>query len=151
MNSRDAQALIRMVESNWRFDLGPARDLWRSALTRYDAEIATRAVERLSKSLKRIDLTDLCETIEAMTPAKPQLEQPSSKAVPPPEWVFVWGFARFVRQPTVDRALPQQEPFCDPTSMLTADEYEQLRSEWEHAGAAKSKVFSHVIDALPTI
>jgi hypothetical protein len=74
VTEREAQEIIRMVESNWSFDLGDARALWRDALVRYDAELATQAVARLARTRlrgRRPDLPDLLELIEMNAPSLP--------------------------------------------------------------------------------
>lgn len=69
MNEREAQEIIRMVESNWRFDLGAARSLWRTELLRFDAGIVTKAVARLARTQgRRVDLVDLLAVAESMSP-----------------------------------------------------------------------------------
>lgn len=50
MEPREAQEIIRMVESSWLCDFGPAgRELWRQMLEPYDAELATRAVAEMAR------------------------------------------------------------------------------------------------------
>lgn len=73
MTGREAQEVVRMVESNWRFDLGPARALWREELLPFDAELATKAVAKLARELhRRPDLSDLRDLLIRLTPALPQ-------------------------------------------------------------------------------
>lgn len=70
MTEREAQEVVRMVESNWRFDLGSARALWREELVRFDAELATKAVAKLARELhRRPDLSDLLDLLRQMAPA----------------------------------------------------------------------------------
>jgi hypothetical protein len=67
-------------------------------------------------------------------------EEPSQKrGVAAPEWVWVWSWARLFREPTEQRMFPQQEWQGDPTTMMTTDEYEELRKEWKQAGSPKSR------------
>lgn len=73
MTEREAQEVVRMVESNWRFDLGTARGLWRSELMPFDAEMATQAVAKLARELhRRPDLSDLRNLLLRMSPALPK-------------------------------------------------------------------------------
>jgi hypothetical protein len=125
-----------MVESNGRFDLGPARTLWRDALLNYDPEIAVKALGKLSKTTKRIDLSDLCEMIVAMTPRQPQAEEnPQKLSTEVPEWCWVWFWARLHREPPELRSLPQQDS-GDPEA-LTQKQYMKLQREWVAAGSPK--------------
>jgi hypothetical protein len=55
------------------------------------------------------------------------------------EWVWVWSWARLQRSPTETRMFPQQESQSDPTTIMTTDDYEELRKEWKLAGSPKSK------------
>lgn len=70
MTDREAQDLIRMIESNWSFDLEGARPMWREQLLPFDAEIATQAIVRLARtSPMKPRLYDVLEVIRAMSPA----------------------------------------------------------------------------------
>jgi hypothetical protein len=72
VTDREAQELIRMVESNWSFDLETARPMWRAQLLPFDAEIATQAIVRLARTqTSRPRLADVLEVIRVMTPAVP--------------------------------------------------------------------------------
>lgn len=80
MTEREAQEVVRMVESNWRFDLGTARSLWREELVRFDAEVATKAVAKLARELhRRPDLSDLLSILGRLTPALPRPVCPTCK------------------------------------------------------------------------
>ena len=52
----------------------------------------------------------------------------------PPEWVFVWWWLRFKRDPQVMDALPQQERWATP---MGRSDYDRYRGEWLEAGAPK--------------
>ena len=137
MRERDAQDIIRMIEANWRMDLAQARSIWRTALVPLDAAIAMQAVERLAtKQGRRIDLIDVLQTYEAICPPRTQVpKEPEIKATEPMEWVFIWKWARFARQPPELRSMPQQAEWVAET--LTGDEYAELKKEWVAAGAPK--------------
>jgi hypothetical protein len=49
-----------------------------------------------------------------------------------PEWVHVWFWLRFLREPQMMTPLPQQE---DDPDKMSDGEYEQLRNEWRRVGA----------------
>lgn len=69
---------------------------------------------------------------------EPKPELPSR---PPkhPEWVWVWSWCRNLRAPRNLRPFPQQQDFADPDTVISMDEYEQLRQEWETAGSPKAQ------------
>ena len=51
-----------------------------------------------------------------------------------PEWYWVWTWCRWIRHPREDRSLPQQRDYVDPTTVMTQDQYEELRAEWLESG-----------------
>lgn len=165
MNERDAQELIRMVEANWHFDLGPAREMWRNDLMVYNAEIATLALSELARRQPlKVNLADLIEAIHAVEErgrrqaAEDRRKEEDAKALAEgrrgyacPEWAHVWSWdrnrtvARWEkdRVPYKDRnfrGFPQQEDWTDPSTVLSKEEYEALREEWLAAGSPKEKV-----------
>lgn len=70
MNNREAQEIIRMIESNWHMDLDSARKIWRDALVKYDADLVSRVVAdvatRGSKS-HYLQLDELLDAVHAAT------------------------------------------------------------------------------------
>lgn len=69
MTDREAQDIIRMIESNWSFNLEKARPMWREQLLPFDAEIATQAVVRLARtSTLKPRLYDVLEVIRTLSP-----------------------------------------------------------------------------------
>lgn len=66
-------------------------------------------------------------------------EPEAKRGVAAPEWVWVWSWARLIRDPQEGRMFPQQESQSDPTTIMTTDEYEELRKEWLQAGSPKSQ------------
>lgn len=150
MNERDAQEIVRMVESNWGIDLATARGMWRTELLPYEVEQGVRAVAHLAKNLQwRPKLSDLVETLKMFkrrddeATAKPALVE--GKRGTPPEWVWVWSWARFIREPRDERSFPQEADFADSRRMLMQEQYEALRDEWVAAGSPRLK------DPFPTI
>lgn len=151
MNDIESQEIIRMVESNWHFDLGTARAMWRTELLMWDAETAIGALGRLGrKQSYKIVLADLVETMEmiarkkqekAKEEAKAQAEKrglanPSTYARP--EWTFVWAWCRFYRDPRETRYFPQQD--APPNESVTTADYESLKAEWVEAGRPRVSV-----------
>ena len=145
MTEREAQELIRMVESNWHFDLGPAREMWRTELVGYEAELGTRAIGFLAKkSHYKINLSDVVQAITMFERNARVDDATATKAIEEgrrgwatPEWVWVWKWARNSRDPIEERSFPQQQGHPD-DSMTTTD-YIALRDEWLAAGSPKDK------------
>ena len=150
MTDREAQEIIRMVESNWSFDLGQARQLWRDGLVRYPADVGTQAVIHLARHSKfKPTLSELLEVTNMFargteSPVGEQRAELPAVATErlargTPEWVWVWTWARWRRDPREERGFPQQLGHVDPTSMLSMEEYRDLLAEWKDAGSPKEK------------
>lgn len=151
MNDREAQELVRMIESNWHFDLGEAgRKMWRQEIMLYDAELAAKSLAHLARRASyKITLADLSQTLEmfARNLRADELRAADAKALTEgrrgyatPEWVWVWKWARQVREPTEDRAFPQMRDFADPQTVMPTADYDGLRDEWLAAGSPKEKI-----------
>jgi hypothetical protein len=151
MNDIESQEIIRMVESNWHFDLGTARAMWRTELLMWDPETAIRALSLLGrKQSYKIVLADLVETMEmiarkkqekAREEANRQAERrglTDARRFARPEWTFVWAWSRFYRDPRETRYFPQQE--APPTESMTTADYDALRAEWIDAGSPRLSV-----------
>ena len=164
MNERDAQEIIRIAESNWHMDLGPARAMWRSELMLYNAEVATLALAELGKKQPyKITIADLVEAIRTVEDrgrrqiAEDRRREEDARALKEgkrgyatPEWVHVWVWNRNQhvthwedkRVPHKQRKLrsfPQQQDWGDPDTRMTTTEYETLRQKWVDAGSPKEK------------
>lgn len=155
MNEREAQDIIRMVEANWHFDLGPARQMWRDELVLHDAELATKSVGHLAKRMQyKITLSDLVQTltmIERNARADDQTAQDSraiegKRGYATPEWVWVWMWCRNYREPQDWRTLPQQEGI--PELSMTTEDYGILKEEWVAAGSPKDKITASLVKSL---
>ena len=143
MNDREAQQLVRSIEEHWRTDFGDdGRRIWRDAMRYHDSVTASVAVQKLSETEsyppRVVDVREMIKKLEAdervNTPALP--EPPPG---PVPEWVLVWRWARYERDPQVNTAFPQQHPFHQPP-YLTDDEYRELHAEWLKEGAPGRKL-----------
>lgn len=149
MTDREAQDIIRMIESNWQMDLGTARSLWRAELVPHDAELATRAVTYLARKLtykpKLADLTQVLtmfsrnRKIDDRAQADARAIEQGKRGYATPEWVWVWKWARNSRSPLEWRGFPQQGDWTNPQTMMSMSEYEALRGEWLDAGSPKEK------------
>lgn len=156
MTDREAQEIIRMVESNWGFDLGTARSIWREEFVKHDAEAMMAVVGRLARTRlarNRPSLADITELLRLMTPAIRAPEDHRHFGIP--SWVYVWKWARTLRDPKLepDVALPQQQrgydelnqelietghsPGPDPSRYLTEEEYDGLHAEWVAVGSPR--------------
>lgn len=137
MDEREAQELVRSVEAAWRIDFGQdGRRIWREAMMRYDSVIASIAVVKLAERQRErptvADVRHMILKLEADQRAdEPALPEPEPENIP--TWVFVWRWARYVRDPREDRPFPQQHPHHQPP-YLSEQVYEALRQEWRNAG-----------------
>lgn len=146
MDERDAQTIVRMVESGWSCDFGfQGRTLWCKMLYPYEAELVTQAVVEMSQSPLpggrfKPHISDLHEIILSLRKRleTPRKEIPQERSTGAPEWYHVWHYARLLRDPKDTRSLPQQDGHVDPTTMMPASDYEKLRQEWKKAGSPKS-------------
>jgi hypothetical protein len=105
VDDREAQEIVRLVESYSRADFGrEGRGLWKEMLYRYDVDIATKAVVKLSQQ-------EGWPTIAALKAAILQLkaegygrEEQAAPSLPPgrtpsrelPMWVKRWTAARYL-------------------------------------------------------
>lgn len=151
MNEREAQEIIRMVESNWQFDLGTARGIWRTEFMLYSAEAVTKAVASLAPKLQfKPKLADVIAIVKMQEDTeRRRLEDEKRRAedaraitegkrgYATPEWTFVWQWARSSRIPREDRAFPQQRDWSHPDNLMSKEDYEMLRQEWIAAGSPK--------------
>jgi hypothetical protein len=102
MTDKEAQELIRMVESGWTFDLGDAgRKLWRSTLIEYDCGIATLAIAgplvRFMETQRhaRPTIQDVRQVLNrAAKDANPVTHAIPASRHPEPAWVARWRRAR---------------------------------------------------------
>lgn len=151
MTDREAQEIVRMIESNWSFDLGPARMLWRAELIPYPPEIGTDSVAYLAKHQKfRPALEELIEVLRMLNrrlgepvgeqrAELPPVFDAGKRGLEAPEWVWVWSWCRHQRQPRNFIFFPQQEPHVDASKAMTMKDYEALREEWIAAGSPKAE------------
>ena len=95
MEERDAQELVRMVESGWRMDLGKeGREMWRRMLRPYDAAMATRALVHLVEhQSERPAIADLRAAILKLRTDERKAETLPARESKPP-WVLCHTAAR---------------------------------------------------------
>lgn len=137
MTETQAQECVRLVEAFWKIDLGAAgRETWRDSLVKEDSVVASEAIMRLSgRQRERPTLPDIRKMIVLVNADRraSMPRTPETRSDAPPEWVQVWTWARFARQPVDRRTFPQQQEHAIPE--MTLAEYEQLRAEWVEAGS----------------
>lgn len=112
MEEREAQEIVRMVESTWRVDYGRAgRELWRDMLLPYDPQMATRAVADLSKRQRErptiADLRQVLVSLKSRETADQAWRELPPAPLPTPEWVKRWKRARAAGD---ERIFPEQIP-----------------------------------------
>jgi hypothetical protein len=159
VNPRDAQDIIRMIESNWHFDLGPARSMWLSEIMMWDVEMVIKALAHLSRRQSfKIVLADIVQVLEMYERNAKDDERRAREAkalsegrrgYAPPEWVLVWSWARAKAQEAWEkgrvkhedrklRGFPQQGDWSDPRTTMTTAEYDDLREQWVAAGSPRA-------------
>lgn len=146
LNEREAQEVVRMVESGWSCDFGmDGRTLWCRMLYAFDAELATLAVVEMSRhplpgGRFKPQVSDLRTIIISLRnrnrPA--EITEQGKWGTAPPEWVWVWSWARFRKNPPEERAFPQQDGFSNPDNRMSKADYAQLVDLWRKEGSPKS-------------
>jgi hypothetical protein len=112
VEDREAQEIVRMVESAWRIDYGPeGRKLWRDMLLPYKPDLAVRATAILSqRQRERPTIADLRQVILSLRKQEIEAEGwrqlPAEKPVKP-AWVKRWEKARAAGD---TRVFPEQIP-----------------------------------------
>lgn len=144
LTDREAQEIVRMVESTWRVDFREdGRKMWKRMLYDFDPVIATDAVAQLSqRQRERPTVADLRGMIQKIVRDRMPPGLPEPKGKDAPEWAWVWSWCRFFRQPRFLLPFPQQEPYVDPSETIPMVRYEELHEEWVKAGRPKD---THVI------
>lgn len=138
MTEREAQEIVRMVESTWSADFGEAgRRVWRDVLEPFDAELGVAAVAKLAENPlpanrskpQPSDLRSMCVILHR---AEQDRERFQRRAIPrgrqfEPEWVKRWRRAHAAGE---TRHFPEQHehvgvdaPFDDATVWVQPHEY----------------------------
>lgn len=146
MTEREAQEIVRMVESGWSCDFSPAgRMLWAQMLGPYDPELATKAVIEMSKfplpdNRFKPQVSDLRTIIVSLrnSTQRAEIAVQGKWGTAPPEWVWVWSWARWMRVPPEDRFFPQQDVFANPDNTMSKEDYGLLLDEWKKEGSPRS-------------
>lgn len=145
MTDEEAQAIVKMINGNWDLNMDePTRKLWVGALIDDDAESAVAVVAHLAKKMhyapKIVDFREVMRLLHPPQEPPPLMPEPEFKrGIEAPEWVWVWSWARWQRDPRVDRPFPQQSGHVDETETMMLSEYDELLEEWKAAGSPKGK------------
>ena len=96
MTDREADTLIDMIANHWSMEIHEARPMWRGYLLGQDAEVVTRAITQLAKTLERrpriADVKSMVAKIKA--DLRPSLPLPPRTDEHEPPWVSSWRKAR---------------------------------------------------------
>lgn len=115
----------------------PTVALWLAMLMEMaDAEAATNAALAIVKTGQRFpSIADFRQVyrVHVELEAKPALQTSSTASRDVPDWVLVWRWLRFMRDPVVTTPLPQQKPNHQPP-YLSEEDYRRYHGEWIAAG-----------------
>lgn len=147
MRLEDAEAIAKMIDGHWNLNMNnETTDLWVSVLIQHDAEQATAVVAHLAQKMhyppKIVDFKEVMRLLHPPAQQAPLEAEalPEYKfGVEAPEWVWVWSWARWHRDPRVERPFPQQSGHVDEREIMTMDEYAELLREWKEAGSPREK------------
>ena len=143
--ARDLLGMMKAATTQYPLD-DETIGFWIDGLGVLDADIATRAVMVGIRTWEQFP--PWASFYEAYRMVQRQVkDQERHEAIvtegkwgyETPEWVWVWSWARFHRDPAEDRPFPQQADHVDPTTAMTTEEYEILRSEWIAIGRPKKE------------
>lgn len=136
MTNQEAHQIISLIEDQWRRQIGPSKPIWLKTITEYEWVVAVNAVYYLADRKQFCpSLAELREVLAMMyakhRPALPPAPDEDVQAPgPSPEWINIWAWMRLTLGDF--RALPQQAAVAD--QVLSAEEYDELRSRWVAAG-----------------
>lgn len=144
MKRVDALNIVAMIVTSWpgsRPWQADEMDAYAHAIEPLDAEHTVNAVARAVNDLKyRPSVAELREYVRlerSLAQPEPSRPEPSRFGGRPPEWMFVWSWLRYQREPPDLRGLPQQDAYDDDPDAMSMQEYARLREEWLAAGAPK--------------
>lgn len=148
MKREEAETYVMMMAAATSTRLlNDEKVVWEEYLLPLDADITYRTVMSGRRTWARFPSWKLFKEVynSERNLSEPVGEQRSSTTseskygTEPPEWAFVWHWCRTMRKPRNLIPFPQQTGWVDEATMLTLDEYEALRREWEQAGKPKAE------------
>lgn len=148
--ARDILGMLRAATTQYPLD-DETVGFWLDGLTILDAEIATRAVLAGIRTWQQFppwasfyEAYRMIQRQQQDADRKQQIVEEGKWGYETPEWVWVWSWLRFIRDPRIENPLPQMADFVDPGTALTTEQYETLRDEWIATGSPRLR------DPLPT-
>jgi hypothetical protein len=103
-----------------------------------DYASTARGIRMMVRRMKfRPSVSELREFVESERKAAAEPVADTTPRLKPPQWVHVWSWLRWVREPKEERTLPQQDgwDFTDDTDRLTLTAYTEMEEEWVAAGS----------------
>jgi hypothetical protein len=141
--ARDILGMLKAATTQYPLD-DETVGFWLDGLTVLDAEITTKAVligirtwEHFPPWASFYEAYRMVQRQTKDAERHAEIVEDGKWGYETPEWVWVWSWVRFHRDPVEDRPFPQQADFVDTTTAMTTDEYEILRDEWIETGRPK--------------
>lgn len=141
--ARDLLGMMKAATTQYPLD-DETIGFWLDGLFMLDAEVAAKAVLIGIRTWE--SFPPWAKFYEAYRMVQRQAQEETRKSIvseqgkwgyETPEWVWVWSWVRFHRDPTHRQPLPQQVNFVEPETAMTTEEYEILRDEWIALGRPK--------------
>jgi hypothetical protein len=143
--ARDLLGMLKAATTQYPLD-DETISFWIDGLTIMDADIATRAVMAGIRTWEHFppwaSFYEAYRMVQRQTKDqkhRAEIVEEGKWGYETPEWVWVWSWVRFHRDPAEDRPFPQQADFVDPAEAMTTEEYEILREEWIAIGRPKKE------------
>lgn len=144
--ARDLLGMLKAATTQYPLD-DETIGFWIDGLTILDAEIATNAVlvgirkwEQFPPWASFYEAYRMVQRQAQDTERRAKIVEEGKWGHETPEWVWLWSWCRFLRDPADERPFPQQADFVDPTMVMTTEQYEMLRSEWIKIGRPKMRM-----------
>jgi len=146
MNQAEAQDVIDILgaATNSRTFDAKKLELWTSLLTPLDVSVATEAAvkgirnwEFFPSWAQYYEMYQAVRGDRARAEGMIENEEVLRRGEKAPEWVYVWMWARQLREPPEERSFPQQRDWADEETLMNQDDFEALKKEWAEAGRPK--------------
>lgn len=141
--ARDLLGMLKAATTQYPLD-DETVGFWLDGLTILDADIATKAVmvgirtwESFPSWASFYEAYRMVQRQAKDGDRRAEIVEEGKWGYETPEWVWVWSWVRFNRDPKDERPFPQQADFVEPTEAMTTAEYEILRDAWIEAGRPK--------------
>lgn len=141
--ARDLLGMLKAATTQYPLD-DETIGFWIDGLTVLDADIATKAVftgirtwEHFPPWASFYEAYRMVQRQARDEERHAAIVEEGKRGYETPEWVWVWSWCRFLRDPKEERPFPQQDSFVDMAEAMTTGEYDILRSAWIEAGRPK--------------